>query len=76
MNSDMPEQARKLVEAFKKHKIIRIDRGWKLITLLVGGNDLCQFCDDTVGKQLSTFTPLKSWKGFQLWLCCSFDHTK
>ncbi|KAL4237742.1 hypothetical protein ACF0H5_002454 [Mactra antiquata] len=42
----IPGQARTLVERMKKNKNINFDEDWKVITLFIGGNDLCSFCDD------------------------------
>ncbi len=46
--SDMPEQASKLVQKLKSDRLVSMEKGWKFITMLVGGNDLCQFCEDPV----------------------------
>ncbi|KAJ8340973.1 hypothetical protein SKAU_G00332640 [Synaphobranchus kaupii] len=43
---DIPDQARKLIEALKKSKDVDFAKDWKLVTLFVGGNDLCQYCLD------------------------------
>ena len=32
----------------KADKNINMDEDWKVITLFVGGNDLCDFCDNEV----------------------------
>jgi hypothetical protein len=42
--SAMPGQAKKIVERMKADKNINYDEDWKVITLFVGGNDLCDFC--------------------------------
>ncbi|NXP21921.1 PLB1 Phospholipase, partial [Scytalopus superciliaris] len=43
---NMPAQARKLVELMRSSSKINFDKDWKLITVLVGGSDLCQYCLD------------------------------
>ncbi|XP_038606788.1 phospholipase B1, membrane-associated [Tachyglossus aculeatus] len=43
---DMPRQARALVERMKRSPEVNLERDWKLITLFVGGNDLCVYCKD------------------------------
>ncbi|KAM9635478.1 phospholipase B1, membrane-associated [Trichechus inunguis] len=43
---DMPAQARDLVEQMKKSPEINLEKDWKLITLFVGGNDLCHYCEN------------------------------
>ena len=44
----MPGQAEKLVERMKKESNIDFENDWKVITIFVGGNDLCEYCDDKV----------------------------
>ena len=44
----MPGQAEKLVERMKKESNIDFENDWKVITIFVGGNDLCDFCDNKV----------------------------
>uniref|UniRef100_A0A6I8P3F4 Phospholipase B1, membrane-associated n=1 Tax=Ornithorhynchus anatinus TaxID=9258 RepID=A0A6I8P3F4_ORNAN len=43
---DMPVQARALVERMKHSLEVNLEQDWKLITLFVGGNDLCVYCKD------------------------------
>ncbi|XP_012862289.2 phospholipase B1, membrane-associated-like [Echinops telfairi] len=43
---DMPAQARDLVELMKKIPEINLEKDWKLITLLIGSNDLCHYCEN------------------------------
>jgi len=45
--SDVPEQAQRLVEMMKTSTSVSWENDWKLITLWIGGNDLCAVCDDT-----------------------------
>lgn len=40
----MPGQAKKIVKRMKADKNINFEEDWKVITLFVGGNDLCDFC--------------------------------
>ena len=40
------DQARRLVERMKQMKDIDFQNDWKLVTLFIGGNDLCRFCKD------------------------------
>jgi phospholipase B1, membrane-associated len=42
----MLEQARVLIQRMKESEEIDFERDWKLVTLFIGGNDLCQFCKD------------------------------
>ncbi|XP_036922799.1 phospholipase B1, membrane-associated [Sturnira hondurensis] len=43
---DMPAQARDLMERVKNSPEINLEEDWKLITLFIGGNDLCHYCED------------------------------
>ena len=44
----MPGQAVKLVDRMKADSNIDMENDWKVITMFVGGNDLCDYCDDKV----------------------------
>ncbi|XP_045664850.1 phospholipase B1, membrane-associated [Ursus americanus] len=43
---DMPTQARDLVERMKNHPEIDLESDWKLITLFIGSNDICHYCEN------------------------------
>jgi len=43
----MPGQARLLVSRMKARVDVNMNSDWKMITLLIGGNDLCHSCKDT-----------------------------
>ena len=52
VSSDMPDQAYDLVyQIYEYGPSIGVDwyEDWKLISFLIGGNDLCRFCNDPVG---------------------------
>lgn len=42
---DMPAQARDLMERMKNSPEINLQKDWKLITLFIGSNDLCHYCE-------------------------------
>ncbi|XP_029397045.1 phospholipase B1, membrane-associated isoform X3 [Mus pahari] len=42
----MPAQARALVKRMKSTPTINLQKDWKLITLLIGNNDLCLYCEN------------------------------
>lgn len=42
---DMPGQAKTLVDMLRKSDKIDFANSWKVITLFIGGNDQCDFCD-------------------------------
>lgn len=42
----IPDQARILIDRLRSDKNIDFENDWKLITLFIGGNDLCDFCKD------------------------------
>lgn len=41
-------QAETLVDKMKNDKTIDFENDWKMVTLFIGGNDLCAFCKDEV----------------------------
>uniref|UniRef100_A0A2K5EG90 Phospholipase B1, membrane-associated n=1 Tax=Aotus nancymaae TaxID=37293 RepID=A0A2K5EG90_AOTNA len=47
---DLPVQARRLVDLMKNDTRIHFQEDWKIITLFIGGNDLCGFCNDPVPR--------------------------
>ncbi|XP_075304040.1 phospholipase B1, membrane-associated [Odontesthes bonariensis] len=44
--SGIPEQTRRLIDTMKKDSTVDFQNDWKLVTLFIGGNDLCQYCHD------------------------------
>uniref|UniRef100_A0A8D2ZHZ3 Phospholipase B1, membrane-associated n=1 Tax=Scophthalmus maximus TaxID=52904 RepID=A0A8D2ZHZ3_SCOMX len=44
--SDIPGQAQALIKAMREDKGVDIEKDWKLVTIFVGGNDLCHYCTD------------------------------
>ncbi|XP_059972914.1 phospholipase B1, membrane-associated [Mesoplodon densirostris] len=53
---DLPVQARRLVDLMKNYTNINFQEDWKLITLFIGGNDLCNVCNDPVRYSPQNFT--------------------
>ncbi|XP_046712656.1 phospholipase B1, membrane-associated isoform X2 [Silurus meridionalis] len=43
---DIPGQVRDLVEALKSSTSVDLDQDWKLVTLFIGVNDLCEYCEN------------------------------
>ncbi|XP_058254299.1 phospholipase B1, membrane-associated isoform X2 [Hemibagrus wyckioides] len=43
---DIPGQVRDLVEALKNNTSVDFEQDWKMVTLFIGGNDLCQYCQN------------------------------
>lgn len=35
-----------MIERILNSDDVDVDRDWKLVTLFIGGNDLCQYCKD------------------------------
>jgi phospholipase B1, membrane-associated len=50
-----PDQTRKLVQRLKENNKIDFKNDWKLITVFVGSNDLCDFCKDKVLHSPTSF---------------------
>ncbi|XP_035529318.1 phospholipase B1, membrane-associated [Morone saxatilis] len=44
--SGIPGQVRRLIDAMKNDSTVDFENDWKLVTLFIGGNDLCQYCND------------------------------
>ncbi|KAM6912234.1 phospholipase B1, membrane-associated [Xenentodon cancila] len=42
----IPEQVRHLIDTMKNDTTVDFQNDWKLVTLFIGGNDLCQYCND------------------------------
>ncbi|XP_069806322.1 phospholipase B1, membrane-associated-like [Dendropsophus ebraccatus] len=40
----LPEQARRLIDVLKSLPEIRVQDDWKVITVFIGSNDLCDYC--------------------------------
>ncbi|XP_041109783.1 phospholipase B1, membrane-associated-like [Polyodon spathula] len=43
---DLPEQANRLVQALRDSQDVDFQNDWKLVTVFIGGNDLCSYCND------------------------------
>ncbi|XP_023256754.1 phospholipase B1, membrane-associated-like [Seriola lalandi dorsalis] len=44
--SGIPGQVRHLIDTIKNDSSVDFENDWKLVTLFIGGNDLCQYCND------------------------------
>ena len=42
-SNDIPTQAARLVQRFRESKEIDFENDWKLVTIFIGGNDLCRY---------------------------------
>jgi len=51
----IPDRARNLVERIKNSKDLDYKNDWKLITLFVGGNDLCEYCLDKKSRSTKSY---------------------
>ncbi|KAH0505598.1 Phospholipase B1, membrane-associated [Microtus ochrogaster] len=52
---DMPAQAKALVEKMKATPTINLKEDWKLVTLFVGGNDLCHYCENSENQLVDDY---------------------
>ncbi|XP_066532925.1 phospholipase B1, membrane-associated-like [Hoplias malabaricus] len=43
---DLPDQVRSLIKALKSSQNVNFEMDWKLITVFIGGSDLCHYCMD------------------------------
>ncbi|XP_061480933.1 phospholipase B1, membrane-associated isoform X2 [Rhineura floridana] len=53
---DIPSQAKRLIDLMKTDSKINFQEDWKLVTLFIGGNDLCGQCDDPAHYSPENFT--------------------
>uniref|UniRef100_A0AAQ6IS46 Phospholipase B1, membrane-associated n=1 Tax=Anabas testudineus TaxID=64144 RepID=A0AAQ6IS46_ANATE len=53
--AEIPGQVRKLIDAMIKDSAVDFQNDWKLVTLFIGGNDLCQYCNDRVSSLVFRF---------------------
>ncbi|XP_025976943.1 phospholipase B1, membrane-associated [Dromaius novaehollandiae] len=53
---DVPAQVRRLVDRMKNDTRVNFQTDWKLITLFIGGNDLCKFCSDPIHYSPENYT--------------------
>ncbi|KAM8832531.1 phospholipase B1, membrane-associated-like isoform 2-T2 [Spinachia spinachia] len=42
--SDIPKQVQALIKAMKENKEVNFEMDWKIVTIFVGGNDICNYC--------------------------------
>ncbi|MBN3304857.1 PLB1 Phospholipase, partial [Amia calva] len=45
---DLPGQVHTLVKLMKQDQRVDFQRDWKLVTVFIGGNDLCDYCTDSI----------------------------
>uniref|UniRef100_A0AAQ5ZM89 Phospholipase B1, membrane-associated n=1 Tax=Amphiprion ocellaris TaxID=80972 RepID=A0AAQ5ZM89_AMPOC len=46
--SGIPGQIRHMIDTMKNDATVDFQNDWKLVTIFIGGNDLCQYCNDRV----------------------------
>ena len=44
----MPDQSLDMIRKMQEDIDVDVEQDWKLITLFIGGNDLCGYCRDRV----------------------------
>uniref|UniRef100_H3DIM1 Uncharacterized protein n=1 Tax=Tetraodon nigroviridis TaxID=99883 RepID=H3DIM1_TETNG len=52
----IPKQVRRLIDTLKSDPTVDFQNDWKLVTLFIGGNDLCQFCNDRVSMSPQNYS--------------------
>ncbi|KAL5008091.1 hypothetical protein ScPMuIL_013672 [Solemya velum] len=52
---DLPSQARMLVEKMKDEPGVDFSNDWKVITIFIGGNDICKYCTDKNKYSVNNF---------------------
>ncbi|KAK0397006.1 hypothetical protein QR680_001938 [Steinernema hermaphroditum] len=51
----LPSQAHDLINKLTTHKEINMEEDWKLLNIFIGGNDVCGYCRDPVGRAPDKF---------------------
>ncbi|XP_026197625.1 phospholipase B1, membrane-associated-like [Anabas testudineus] len=46
MTLDLPVQVQALIKAMRQNKEVNFEKDWKLVTIFIGENDLCNYCID------------------------------
>ncbi|XP_061897397.1 phospholipase B1, membrane-associated-like [Entelurus aequoreus] len=54
--SGIPAQVRRLIDTMKNDTTVDFANDWKLVTLFIGGNDLCQYCNDRASLSPKNFS--------------------
>ncbi|XP_073339779.1 phospholipase B1, membrane-associated-like [Pagrus major] len=54
--SGIPGQVQRLIDNMKKDSTVDFENDWKLVTLFIGGNDLCQYCNDRATLSPQNYT--------------------
>ncbi|XP_072545003.1 phospholipase B1, membrane-associated [Salminus brasiliensis] len=54
-SQDLVSQARALINRMKSDSRINFQNSWKVITVFIGGNDLCAYCTDTAYYSATNF---------------------
>ncbi|XP_028251819.1 phospholipase B1, membrane-associated-like [Parambassis ranga] len=52
----IPGQVRRLIDTMKNDSTVDFQNDWKLVTLFIGGNDLCQYCNDRASLSPQKFS--------------------
>ena len=55
----MPRQAQNLVNKMQNDPNVDYANDWKVVTLFIGGNDLCDYCNDAVLIHIQIMLRLK-----------------
>jgi len=45
-SEDLPDQAMDLIEKIRDSSEVNLEEDWKVVTIWIGGNDLCDYCND------------------------------
>ncbi|XP_077095743.1 phospholipase B1, membrane-associated [Siphateles boraxobius] len=53
--NNIPAQVKDLITALKESMEVDFEKDWKLVTLFIGGNDLCQYCHDRASLSPSKY---------------------
>jgi lysophospholipase L1-like esterase len=54
-SGDLLGQARDLVQKMRTHPEVNVQNDWKLVSIFIGGNDVCAYCKDTTVHDATHF---------------------
>uniref|UniRef100_A0A3B5LD53 Phospholipase B1, membrane-associated n=1 Tax=Xiphophorus couchianus TaxID=32473 RepID=A0A3B5LD53_9TELE len=54
-NTNLPDQTRELIDTLRRHEGLNFDEDWKLLTILIGMNDICDYCKDKALYSVDNF---------------------
>uniref|UniRef100_A0A3Q2EGZ9 Phospholipase B1, membrane-associated n=1 Tax=Cyprinodon variegatus TaxID=28743 RepID=A0A3Q2EGZ9_CYPVA len=54
-NTNLPGQTRELIDTLRRYEGLNFEEDWKLLTILMGMNDICDYCKDKTMFSVDNF---------------------